>query len=283
MKKKTNTVWMLCCMCIALCSCGLVEEKRNSGAIVAEYGGNVLTRLETNTLTAGLNSEDSARVADAYVKQWAMDLLEYDKAKGSQDKEIERLIEDYRRSLYVHEYEERLVAQRMPKNVEDSLIETFYSSHKQHFVLRETILHGVLLVVPNGAPDMDKLRKWLQQPSEEENIENIEKYAYQYSTGYELFLDEWKTMNQILLRMPFEKDDFQKQLRTKKQIELQDSVSTYILQVTDIHQIGEQTPLDYAYGEIEKIILNKRQADFIRSEREVLYEQALREGKLKRY
>lgn len=268
---------------LLLSSCSLVEEKRNTGSIVAEYGSHTLSRMEINALTAGMNPSDSACVAEAYIRQWAMDWLEYDYAKESPDKEIEEMIEDYRRSLYVHEYEERLVSQRMPKEVEDSVIESFYMAHQQYFILRETILHGVLLVIPNGAPSMDNLRKWLQDPTAEENIENIEKYAYQYASGYELFLEDWKTANQILLWMPFEKDDFQKQVRQKKQIEMQDSVSTYLLQVTDIHLLGEPTPIDYAYPEIKKIILNKRQADFLRSEREAMYEQALRERKVRVY
>lgn len=270
-------------LCLLLSSCSLVEEKRNTGSIVAEYGSHTLSRMEIEALTAGMNPLDSASVADAYIRQWAMDWLEYDYAKANSDKEIEKMVEDYRRSLYVHEYEERLISQHMPKEVEDSVIESFYMTHQQYFILRETILHGILLVIPNGAPSIDNLRKWLQDPIAEENLENIEKYAYQYASGYELFLEDWKTANQVLLWMPFEKDDFQKQVRQKKQIEMQDSISTYLLQVIDIHLLGEPTPIDYAYPEIKKIILNKRQADFLRVKREAIYEQAIRERKVRVY
>lgn len=268
---------------LVLGSCSMVEKKRNSGAIVAEYDGQTITRAEINQLTMGMNSEDSARIADAYIRQWAMDLVEYNKAKDVSNKQIERLVEDYRHSLYTHEYEEHLIAQRMPKHVEDSVIQQFYDTHISHFVLRESILHGVLLVVPNGAPNMNKLRKWLQTPETEESIENIEKYAYQYATGYELFLNEWKTAGQIQLRTPITKDDFSKLLKQKKQIELQDSLYTYLLEVTDSHLMGETMPLDYATPEIQKIILNQRQVEFIQHEREALYEQAVREHKVKRY
>ena len=171
----------------------------------------------------------------------------------------------------------------MPQHVEDSMIYTFYENNKSHFILRTPIIQGVLLMIPNGAPNMDDLRKYIVQPNQEENIEWIEKYAYQYASGYELFLDEWKTANQILLRMPFEEDNLQKQLKQQRQITMQDSLNSYILQVVDVYVKGEQMPIDYARKEIEKIILSQRQVDFIESERENLYNNAIQSGKLKRY
>lgn len=278
MLRNTHIITLLCVLCAAS-SCTLFGKRSNG--VVAEYDGQTITQSDIDYITAGLSSEDSARVADAYIRQWATALIEYNEAKDVPNKNIEQLVEDYRHSLYIHDYEERLIAQRMPKQVEDTLVAQFYETHTKHFVLRETILRGVLLVVPNGAPNMDKLKHWLQEPTDEANIESIEKYAYQYATGYELFVDEWKTANQILMRMPFKEDDFLKQLNHKKQIELQDSISTYLLQVTDIHATGEAMPLDYATPEIEKIILNQRQVEFLKQERDALYDQALREHKLK--
>ena len=96
-------------------------------------------------------------------------------------------------------------------------------------------------------------------------------------------MDEWKTANQILLRMPFEEDNLQKQLKQQRQITMQDSLNNYILQVVDVYVKGEQMPIDYARKEIEKIILSQRQVDFIESERENLYNNAIQSGKLKRY
>ena len=83
--------------------------------------------------------------------------------------------------------------------------------------------------------------------------------------------------------MPFEEDNLQKQLKQQRQITMQDSLNSYILQVVDVYVKGEQMPIDYARKEIEKIILSQRQVDFIESERENLYNNAIQSGKLKRY
>lgn len=275
-------VYFFCCIVLCFTNCSLFEQKRHSG-VVAEYKGKTLTYEEVQRQTIGMSTEDSARVAEQYIYQWAINLLEYDVAKDKLNKDIERMVEDYRRSLYIHEYEQYLIAQRMSKEVEDTIIKEFYDLHSHHFVLREAIVKGVLLVVPNGAPNMDLLRKNIQHPEEEENIEWIEKFAYQYAAGYELFLDDWKTVSQIILRMPFEKDDLNKQLKATRQIELQDSINTYLLQVTDLYQANQPMPIEYARPEIEKIMLAQRQVNFIQQERIGLYEKAIKEGILKRY
>jgi hypothetical protein len=258
-------------------------EKRRFSDSVAEYNGKIITWGELRKFTAGLSPEDSARVAEKYIRQWAINLIEYDIAKDQTNKVIEQLVEDYRRSLYLHEYEEKLIAQRMPRLLDDSLIQAFYDQHHDQLFLPETILQGLLLIVPKDAPNMDILRKRIQQPNDEEQIEWIEKFAYQYAVGYELFLDEWKTANEIVIHMPFQKDKIEKQLKPNRQIELEDSVNIYLLQITDLHLQGTQTPLSYARKEIESVLLRQRQVDFVQNERERLYDEAIKQGKLKVY
>ena len=263
-------------------SCNLFEERRLSGT-AAEYNGKTITLKQLQLLTTGLTPEDSTRVAEQYIRQWAIDLIEYDIAKDQTNKTIESLVEDYRRSLYLHEYEEQLIAQYMPRIIEDSVIQSFYDMHRNHFILPETIIQGILLVVPHDAPNIDELRKKIQHPDVEENIEWLEKFAYQYAVGYELFLDDWKNTNAVIVHIPLGVNELNKQLRTKRQIEVQDSVNTFILQVTDMHPEGAQMPLAYARKEIENILLHERQIEFLQREREALYNQAIKEGKLKLY
>ena len=264
--------------CAVLSGCQWFEQKRMTGVAVA-LNGQYLYQSTLDSLSFGLSSEDSARVVEQYVKQWAKDLLVYDRAKGAADKAIEALVEDYRRSLYVHAFEQELVERRMPKQVADSIVEQIYAAHPEKFELRESIAKGVLIVVPNGAPNMKKLRGWLTDLNED-NLENIEKFAYNYAVGYELFTDQWRTAQQLLLTMPFEQDEVDRLLRSKQQIELQDSLSTYILQVTDKQMAGEPMPIEYARPEIEKAVLSQRRVQFLQEERERLYEDALRHKKI---
>ena len=270
-------------LCVVLfCGCAKFEQKRLSGVAV-EYNGATVTYADLDALTYGLSSEDSARVADSYIQQWATSLIVYDRSKEIKSREIDEMVENYRRSLCQHEWERKQIAQKMPMLIEDSLVVEFYEQNKQHFILDRAILRGLLLIMPVGAPNLEKLKDMVEVPHEEENIEWVEKYAYQYAVGYELFLDDWKTVEQIAVYMPYLQDELSKQIKQKKQILAQDSLNVYLLQVTDFCGKGEYKPLEYVQDEIKELILSQRQVGFIRLLREDLYEKAVQQGKLKRY
>ncbi len=276
MMRKINYIPVV--LALLLSGCHAFEKQHQAGAKV-EVNGHYLYGSTLDALTLGLSPQDSARIADQYISQWAKDMLVYDKSKAKSLPELERMVEEYRRALYVHAYDEYLIERRMPKTVADSAVENVYNQMPDRFKLDESIMKGMLVVVPNDAPKIESLRKWLTQQS----LDEIEKYAYQNASGYELFTDKWLTTTDLLSRMPFERADMETRLRTKDQIEVSDSLKTYIVQVTDKHLRGEQMPVEYARPQIERIILSGRQVEFLQSERERMYEEAVRSGEIKFY
>lgn len=265
-------------LALLLSGCHAFEKQHQAGAKV-EVNGHYLYGSTLDALTLGLSPQDSARIAEQYISQWAKDMLVYDNARAKVLPELESLVEDYRRTLYVHAYEEYLIERRMPKTVADSAVEKVYNQMPDRFKLDESILKGMLVVVPNDAPKIETLRKWLTQQS----LDDIEKYAYQNASGYELFTDKWLTTTDLISRMPIERTEMESRLRTKDQIEVSDSLKTYIVQVTGKHLRGEQMPVEYARPQIERIILSGRQVEFLQSERERLYEEAVESGEVKFY
>lgn len=263
---------MACCL---LGGCQAFEKKQQAGAAV-ELNGRYLYYSTLDSLALGLNSEDSARVVDQYIRQWAEDILLYANATARTNEEIEQMVDNYRNTLYVRAYEERLVAKRMPKQIADSTIIALYEQMPDRFRLDESIMRGMLVVVPVDAPKMDKLRGWLTK----QDMDAIEKYAYQNASGYDLFTDRWLTTTEMMGRIPLERAELESRLKTKNQIEVKDSTKTYLLQITEKHMRGEAMPIDYARPEIEKMVLYSRQAEFLRSERERLYNEAVETKKI---
>jgi tRNA(Glu) U13 pseudouridine synthase TruD len=262
-----------------LSGCTALEKKQMSGAAV-EVNGHYLYRSTLDAITMGLNSEDSLRIAQQYIGQWARDILMYEavsqlKSSISQA-EIEQMVEDYRRSLYAHAYEEWLVNQQMSKTILDSTIQQVYDRMPERFMLKESVVKGLLVVVPNDAPNIHKLRKWMA----EESLDQIEKYAYQIAHGYELFTDKWLTTSDVMSRMPIERNEWENRLKTKNQIEVSDSLKTYIIQVTDKQLRGTQMPVEMAREQIEQIILSERQVEFLQKERDRMYEEAVQQKKI---
>lgn len=273
MKKTGLAVVLVACL---LCgACTALEKKQRAGAVV-ELNGHYLYRSTLDSLTVGLSSEDSMRVTQQYISQWAKDILLYDAAKSYATSEMEQMVEDYRRTLYAQAYETYLIERRMPKSVSDTMVERVYSQMPDRFQLDESIVKGMLVVIPSDAPNIVKLRQWLSKPE----MDAIEKYAYQNASGYELFDSKWMTITELLAHMPVERADLETALKTKNQIEVSDSLQVYILQVTEKYLRGAQMPLEYARPEIEQMILNARQVEFLQKERERLYNEAIQDKKV---
>lgn len=245
-------------------SCEWLRKYRQGDALV-EVDGQKLYQATVDEITRNaLTPADSTQIADAFIAQWMAEATLYAKAQRAvhDHQAIEQLVENYRRTLYVQAYEQLLVEREMPKHVEMDSIQAYYDTHSEAFVLEENLIRGLLIVVPVQAPSLKDLRKWLQT-IDEVHLEKIEKYAYQNASGYELFTEQWQTLQNIILRMPLEQNNLAQQLRQRDIIEMSDSINTYFLRVTDKRLVGEPMPLEYAKPEIEQIILNQRKIEFI--------------------
>ena len=265
--------------CVLLCGCqALMEKKQQAGAAV-ELNGHYVYRSTLDSLTLGMNPEDSLRAAQQFVREWAQDILLSDETMSRSDAQIEAMVGDYRRTLYAQAYEERLVERRMPKTITDSMVNVLYQQMPERFKLDESIMKGMLVVVPADAPNVIKLRQWMAALS----LDKIEKYAYQNASGYELFTDQWKTTSEIIRLLPIERMDLEAKLKGANHIEVSDSSKIYLLQITDKVMRGESMPVEYARPEIEKMILSARRVEFMRKERERLYNEAIQKQKIHFY
>ncbi len=264
--------------CLLLYGCQAFEKKQQSGAAV-ELNGHYLYRSTLDSLTLGMNSEDSLRAAQLFIRQWAQDILLYDATMSHTNAQIETMVDDYRRTLYAQAYEERLVESRMSKTITDSTVNALYQQMPERFKLDESIMKGMLVVVPSDAPNIQKLRQWMAAQS----LDKLEKYVYQNASGYELFVDQWKTTTEIIRLVPIERADLESRRRGSNHIEVADSSKIYLLQITDKNMRGEAMPVEYARPQIEQIILNARRVEFMRKERERLYNEAIQERKIHFY
>lgn len=268
--KRLSYIIVMACL---LASCSAIHRKDAGSDVAVSLHGKTLSRQQLEEITGAAETpEDSALLADAYIRQWAGDILFYDKATKVKDDEIEALVDAYRRELYMKRYEDKLVRQKMDHSLSDDTIRSYYDAHPELFELNTALVKGVLLTLPVGAPNVEKLRIWLHRPMQE--IEKIEKYAYQYATGYELFTDKWKSSNQILLKMPVSSDALNAAIRQQQQIEVRDSAQIYLLQLTDKRFVGDLMPLELADPEIRKIMLQERRTDFIQQQKDAMYEDA---------
>jgi hypothetical protein len=256
-------------------SCAGNEKDANREALL-EVEGRFLYRDQIEAIVpTNVSDADSLKMAEAYIRKWATDVLLYENAKRNigDKSEIDALLEQYRKALTIHQYQQRLIQQRLPKIVSEDEILSFYEQYGSQFVLHEHVLKGLLLVVPAGTNELSKVRSWVRS-GDAKAVEEIEKFSMKGALSYHYFYDYWMTFSELQKRMPLQAD----RLTTTGLIEYSDSARHYLLHVRELRKEGQTEPFETASGRISEIILNKLKSDFVSRFEDELYNDAVRSG-----
>ena len=225
-----------------------------------------------------VNDTDSTEIAQSYIRKWATDVLMYENAKRNitNKAEIDELVENYRKSLTIHQYQQRMIEQRLPKEPAEEDLKAFYSQYGQQLLLTENTLKGLLLIVPKNAQKMANVRGWVQSANSK-SLESIEKYSIQNAISYDYFGDKWLPLSEVLKKIPLKIEDAAHFLSANKFVETQDSTQHYFLRILSYRLSGQIEPYDMARKRISNILLNKQKADFISKFENEIYDDAVKD------
>lgn len=223
-----------------------------------------------------VNKKDSSEIAESFIRKWVTDVLLYENAKRnvSNKAEIDKLLEEYRKSLTIQQYQQKLIEQRLPKEPSEEEMRTFYDQYSEQFVLNENLIKGMLLVVPSKAAKLANVRNWVQSGNTKA-LENIEKYSIQNAISYDYFGNKWTSFAEILRKMPIQIEDPAAFVANHRFYEVADSTRNYFLRIESYKRIGEIEPFEMAKPKISNLILNKLKAEFITNFENELYKDAI--------
>jgi hypothetical protein len=259
---------------------------------VEQASGDVLVRVNDKVFTRGeierqmpkdLSSADSLLRAENIVKKWVIDALTDEAAYkniGDDKAEIDKLVNEYRRSLMRHRYQERIIRDKVSAAINESDQMQYYEENKQQFILSENLIRGLFIKVLVDAPGLENVRKWYKSDSEE-SLEKIEKYGIQNGIIYDYFYDRWVNFDEVMVKIPHRLSNFTQFLRTNSHLEISDDTHVYFLNISDKLLIGDMAPFDYVKSQIQEVLVNRRKIDYLRAFGENLYRDAVRNGTVK--
>lgn len=235
-----------------------------------------------NAIPAGLNANDSAQSAEAYIKMWISEELIYEKAKQNiADKDrIDEMVEKYRQSLTVFTYLEQLLREELSRKLSDSELRNYYDKNPETFKLEENLIKGLFLKVPQSSPELGNLRQWYKSNTETAK-ENIEKTSIQNTVIYDYFYDRWISADDVISNIPVPISNTREFIRNNKNFETQDSSYVYLLHIEEFIPLGETAPFDYAKPMIKDIIINKNREAFLKKLEKDLYDKAISDENIK--
>lgn len=224
-----------------------------------------------------VNAKDSAEIAESFIRKWVTDVLLYENAKRNvNDKaEIDRLLEDYKKSLIIHQYQQKLIEERLPKEPSEEEIQLFYEKYSDQLQLKENIIKGILLIVPVNAPQLSSVRGWMQSGNTK-SLESIEKYSIKNAISYDYFANKWMPVSEVLKKIPIQIENPATFVSSYRLFEKSDSTKHYFLRIESFRTSGQTEPLEMAKDKISNLILNKLKAEFISNFETELYNDAIK-------
>jgi len=269
---------------LLIVSCNKKLELKNSDALV-KIGNKILYRsvLEENIPT-GLSSEDSIIAAEYFIRTWINDNLLYDIALKNinNKKDIEQLVEDYRKSLFIYQYEEQLVNERLTREIDEQSLYDYYNENKDKLKLERPLVKGFFLKVPVDAPQVNEIRTLCKSPTSLSR-DKLDKYTLNNGVIFDYFVDKWMDFNDLISNFPEEKLNRGDLSIQKKMIEIQDDTYIYFLNITDYLLPGDDAPYEYAKNTVQEILINQRKIEFLQNMEKELFQRAIDKGEIHFY
>ena len=262
---------------IAFTSCSYIEQyikEHEREGIIASIGDKKLYIEDIeNLIPEGTNSTDSATIVDAYIRRWATDILILQNAERniSNQSEIDKMVENYRRTLTIHYYKQEMVNEKVKLPTDEETAQ-FYENNKQLFTLEQPIVKGAIMKVPNNVK-IDKIQRKFKDL---DNIAEIEKYALQYAKDYQLFTEYWRPIEEII-------DVETSNLKINKSgyYEERDSLNITFINITEYMPQGEIAPIEMIKEEARTILYNQQKMEYLNNFNNDIYDYALKHNQIK--
>ena len=258
-------------------SCNLLEEKKDNNAIARLNDKYLLYSDIKDIIPKGVTKDDSTLFVNNYINNWIKESLILQKAElnlKENQKDFQKQLEDYRKSLIIYSYEKELIKQRLDTNVSTEEIEEFYDNNKQNFILRDDIVKVRYLKIIKNAPHLKKIRK-IYKSSKPEDIEKLKELAHQYSEKFHLNDNQWIYFDELKKEVPIQVNQTIGYLKNINNIEVEDSLSYYFVYIRDFKLKNDVSPLSFETQNIKNIIINKRKLSLTNKISNDLYQEAV--------
>ena len=268
------------CVILILSVWGCRGKQKSTQDVLARVGTTTFTQQQLDdVMPSGLSDSAQMVFANRYIDNWIAEELLYEMAcKNLPDVErLEKLVQEYRRDLFCHEYRKRLSDERVAASIPEDTLQQFYQEHSQEFKLHKPIVKGLLLKVPINAPQLQSLRQWVKSAGVN-GVEKIEKYAVKNAIGYDYFFDRWVWFDDIKDNIPYDFKDDNLFLSQNKTFEHIGEDMIYLLCIDSYLKAGDVMPYEFARSRVLEILLNEKRMEFNKELKRELYDEAVADG-----
>ena len=244
--------------------------------VVAEVYDESLYRSEVNdAIPSDISSEDSISFANDYIRKWIKNKLLLrmaDMNLSDELNEIDRQVEDYKNSLMIYNYQQKLLREKLDTAVSEKELDDYYEKTAGNFKLDFNIVKAVYIKIPKRIKDQNKIKSWYWS-NKEDQIKELENYCYENAEKY-FFGEEWMSFDDFQELLPKRIEDQEQFLRYSKFMDTQDSLFNYYISIKDYKLKNDTTPLTFIKNKLSAIIINDRKMEFLKNIENSLFEKS---------
>ena len=214
-----------------------------------------------------LSKEDSVIFANQYIQNWGTKQILKQHAdlnlENQQQQDFDKLAEEYKLDLYVNTYLEALIENKLDTLVSVKELDELFHKSKDNFKLNETLLKFRYISLVKSNADIKDFSERLKRFDSIDEVV-LDSLSIQFHS-FMLNDSTWIKKSQLLRELPILNNGTNAQLLKKSNfLQLEDSLTVYLVRVKDVLERNEQSPKQYVAPTLKQIILNKRKLKLLK-------------------
>lgn len=258
-----------------------------SKEVVAKVGDEVLYKSDLKDLYhPNMSKEDSIKITDNFINNWAKNQILLQKAKGSltekEEDDIEEMVRNYKNDLLINSYKANIVSQNIDSLIPENEINKFYYENLHIFKLNEDMLKFRMISYQSNDKNAGKMKELLKKnDSISINALMTGDFLFQaIQTNDSIWIKFEDFVKKYPIVTKVSKESF---LQNSSAIELNDSNITYYFYVKSFLRSGETAPIQFVKSDVSKMIIHQKKLKYIQDIENKLIKEAIQNKTYEKY
>ena len=267
-------------------ACGSWSGYKADDEMVARVGGNYLYRSElAAAMPSGIAAADSLNYSRAFIEKWIIGQLKQQEAEklfSESEEDIDRLVEEYRRSLLVYRLDRHYIESEPCGDISDNDIAAYYKEHKSDFKISQPMVKGEIFAMSESFRRREQMLKWYESPKPESREDFVE--SCRKNNLLHLEFNEWVSFSDFLSNLPLLRTSRNEELLGSRKVQkIHHNKTYYYFRITNVLKAGDAMPLEMVKDNIRQILISRHRAEVIHGQEERIMSNALSSGHAKIY
>lgn len=256
-------------------------KKKDTRTKIAQVYDKVLYIEDIKDLIpSNFDKSDSAIIIDNKIDLWIKKqtmLKRAELALTEDQKDIKKIVEDYKASLLIEKYKQEYIKQKLDTNISEVEIEKYYNDYPESFKINEEIVKALFFKVPLNNDSINDFEKAFLSNNKERLIQFSENEEIKYYN----FREKWYEISTVFNLLPNVITNAETLLKLSKKFQTRDEEFSYFVFFEDYKLKEDTVPLELASERIKTILLNKRKNNLILNLEKAIYQSDLKNNNIK--